>query len=261
MKLKESYLSDSVKYQILLYLNEEGYHTYADRLAAFRFVVGDIVDGAPVETAWMNSATGTMAIGTGFIEYEKASELKLSEHCLKQLSLLCRHEMLHYLLAHTHRMSTHIKAIGLADKIMNAVEIGQIQEMENIAADWELSERGYDDEDKHVVKAMIMGGRIIGGLVLESDKPEWLGLTLEELFDKLYEEHSKLMKQQQQKNKENENKPLTVRIKKGSHSQEYTDIYNKIIAKYDDPKYSDADLQVLLDKVSRGPQYCNDIEL
>lgn len=51
MKLKESYLSDSVKYQVLLYLNEEGYHTYADRLAAFRFVVGDIVDGSPVETA------------------------------------------------------------------------------------------------------------------------------------------------------------------------------------------------------------------
>lgn len=66
---------------------------------------------------------------------------------------------------------------------------------------------------------------------------------------------------QQQNNQANQNKQKTVHIKKGSHSQEYTDIYNKIIAKYDDTKYSDADLQVLLNKLARGPQHCNDIEL
>lgn len=51
MILTESDLSKSVKYQVLDYLNDTGYHTYAERLANFRFVVGDIVDGLAVDTA------------------------------------------------------------------------------------------------------------------------------------------------------------------------------------------------------------------
>ena len=47
--------------------------------------------------------------------------------------------------------------------------------------------------------------------------------------------------------KEAENKPkVTMHVSEISHSQEYTDIYNKVIAKFDDDKYSDADLATIL---------------
>lgn len=51
MKLTESDLSKSVRYQVIEYLNDTGYHTYAERLSNFKFVVGDIVDGQAVGTA------------------------------------------------------------------------------------------------------------------------------------------------------------------------------------------------------------------
>lgn len=51
MKLMESDLSKSVKYQVIENLNDMGYHTYASRLSNFRFVVGDVVEGENVSTA------------------------------------------------------------------------------------------------------------------------------------------------------------------------------------------------------------------
>lgn len=135
MRLIESDLSKSVKYQVIEYLNDTGYHTYAQRLSNFKFVVGDIVDGEAVGTAWMNSQTGTMAISSGFIETVSPNSDVLTEHCLKQLSVLCRHEMLHYLLAHMFRMEKHLKDKGLSGKVMSIAEANAIGDMDNIAAD------------------------------------------------------------------------------------------------------------------------------
>lgn len=113
-----------------------------------------------------------MAIGSGFIETVSPKSDQLTEHCLKQLSVLCRHEMLHYLLAHMFRMEKHLTDKGLMNKIMSIAESNAIQEMDNIAADWELSARGYDEDDKEVVRHMTLAGRVIGGLILEDSHPE-----------------------------------------------------------------------------------------
>lgn len=113
-----------------------------------------------------------MAISSGFIETMSPKSDVLTEHCLKQLSVLCRHEMLHYLLAHMFRMEKHLKDKGLSDKVMSIAEANAIGNMDNIAADWELSARGYDEDDKEVVRHMTLAGRVIGGLILEDDRPE-----------------------------------------------------------------------------------------
>lgn len=83
----------------------------------------------------MNSETGTMAISPGFIETVSPNSTLLTDFCLKQLNVVCRHEMLHYLLAHMFRMGEHLKDKGLYDKVMSIAEENAIGRMENIAAD------------------------------------------------------------------------------------------------------------------------------
>ena len=148
------------------------------------------------------------------------------------------------------RMEKHLKDKGLSDKVMSIAEANAIGNMDNIAADWELSARGYDEDDKEVVRHMTLAGRVIGGLILEDDRPEWKNLTLEELFDKLYDER----KQQQQKEKEKKNS-AQIDVEEETHSPDYVAMYNKIVAKYDDPAYSDGDITLLVSRLTRGEDF------
>jgi hypothetical protein len=63
-----------------------------------------------------------------------------------------------------------------------------LHRLHNIIADDEISNRKYSDEDKIIVQNMQLNGRVIGGLVTEDHRKDWLGLTLEEMYDKVCEE-------------------------------------------------------------------------
>ena len=69
------------------------------------------------------------------------------------------------------------------------------------------------------------------------------------MFQMLRDEHEKLM---QANKKSNQDKKTTVVLKKETHSQEYTDTYNKVMQLYDNDKFSTADLEDLLNQIDSG---------
>jgi hypothetical protein len=110
--------------------------------------------------------------------------------------------------------------------------------------DWELSDIGYDEYDKEVVRVMQLNGRVIGGLILSDDHPEWVKKPMEELFE--------LVRNEIKQGKMKTPPPPPG----GSHgkgpSQEYADGWNAIMAKFDDPNISDQELNDLINQISSG---------
>ena len=94
---------------------------------------------------------------------------------------------------------------------------------------------------------MTLCGEVIGGLILEDQHPEWLGMTYEEILEKaaaeIKPEIEKAIEQQQNQT------PLEIHIEEETHSPEYTEIYNKVIEKYDNDSYSDDDLATIIEQV------------
>ena len=58
----------------------------------------------------------------------------------------------------------------------------------NIAGDYEISNRGYTEKDKETVRNILINGRTVSGLVTEDDHPEWVNMSIEEMYDELRKE-------------------------------------------------------------------------
>jgi len=164
--------------------------------------------------------------------------------------------MLHYLLAHIIRMQEYLQKkfpkLQLDDESSlknltpdDIVNLSAYKAADNIAADFDLSQK-YDDYDKEVVRNMTLCGEVIGGLILEDKHPEWMGMKFEEILEKVAEEKREEIKQAIQWMEEHPQ--IEIHIEEENHSPEYVDIYNKIIDKYDDDKYSDEDLEKIVKK-------------
>ena len=123
-----------------------------------------------------------------------------------------------------------------------------IHQIANYAMDWELSELGYDDHDKEVVRVMTLNGEVIGGLILSDDHPEWLNKPMEELYELVKKEVEEGRMQL----------PPSPPGGNGGGSggngpsQDYADGWNAIMAKFDDPNFSDQDLADLINQISSG---------
>ena len=227
-----------VKEMVLDMLIQEGYGTYARRLKEFEFIVADFYAGSYIPVAAMFPTLGCIVINTGFLDDEKT---------FKQLSVIVRHELLHFLLMHEKRLYDHLKATD--PDFENTYKKASIHEIANYAMDWELSERGYDDHDKDVVRNMTLNGRVCGGLILEDDHPEWLGKPMEEIFELQKAEYDKAKKEAEEKLK---NQPkTTINVHKASHSPEYVKMYNDIIAKYNKDTISEQELNDLIDQIQK----------
>ena len=227
-----------VKEMVLDMLIQEGYGTYARRLKEFEFIVADFYGGSYIPVAAMFPTLGCIVINTGFLDDEKT---------FKQLSVIVRHELLHFLLMHEKRLYDHLKATD--PDFENTYKKASIHEIANFAMDWELSERGYDDHDKDVVRNMTLNGQVVGGLILEDQHPEWLGKPMEELFELQKTEYEKAKKEAEEMLK---NQPkTTINVHKASHSPEYVKIYNGIIKKYNKDTITEQDLNDLLDQISK----------
>lgn len=164
-----------VKEQLIQHLIENGYGTYARRLKEFDVYVADMLNGRAVDTAAMYPESGEIAINPGF--FELADETQ----AIEQLSVLIRHEMLHFLLVHEKRLFDHLVATD--PNFEETYKKASIHQIANYAMDLELSELGYDDHDKEVVRNMTLNSRVIGGLILSDHHPEWLHKPMEELFE------------------------------------------------------------------------------
>lgn len=227
-----------VKEQLIEHLIDNGYGTYAKRLKEFELFVADMFNGVPIGTAAMFPETGEIVINPGFFD------LPDEEQAWNQLSVLIRHEMLHFLLVHEKRLFDH-----LADTDPNFEETykkASIHRIANYAMDWELSDIGYDDHDKEVVRVMTLNGEVIGGLILSDDHPEWIHKPMEELFE--------LVKKEVEAGRI-QLPPPSGGGSSGSNkgpSQDYADGWNAIMAKFDDPNISDAELKDLINQISSG---------
>lgn len=150
-----------VKEQLIEMLIDEGYGTYAKRLKEFDIIVADIYQGTPIEVAAMFPYLGDIVINPAFLA---------DDETFSQLSIIIRHELLHFLLMHENRLLDHLKATD--PNFEETYGQASIHQIANYAMDWELSDIGYDDHDKEVVRVMHINGEVIGGLILSDDHPE-----------------------------------------------------------------------------------------
>jgi len=239
--LQESDRSKEFKQLILNKLISNGYGTYAKRLKEFRFIIADMFMDQYIGTAAMFTDQKTIVFNPGFFVIDP-DDPNAEKEQMERLSVLIRHELLHALLMHQRRFIDHIKTKNMDD--FKNYTVDMVGDMQNKAADWELSERGYDDHDKEIVRNMALNGRVIGGLILSDDHPEWLGKTFEEIFDLQKPEYDQAIKEAEEALK---NMPKTTN--KTSHSPEYIKMYNDIVAKFNDDTYSEQNLMDLIKQI------------
>ena len=153
------------------YLRSKGYKTYAEIFDKYHF--NRTRD--PSVLGYMEPKTGTIVVN--------------GDLSMEQVSVVVRHEILHFYLDHTRRIVEKLlgeKNAGLAPDDPKRLSMEDILEevfsiMSNYAMDYEISNRGYTDEDKEIIRSM-------HALVTEDDHPGWENLTMEEMYDKLREE-------------------------------------------------------------------------
>lgn len=249
---RAEFSASEAKAAIIDHLEKQGYKTYAERLKAFNFVIADYYKGAYCQVAFFMFDDNTVCINPSMISAVavKAPNDNKSgwKKMFDQLSVLIRHELLHFLLRHSVRFINYLKQKYPNDWRWYS-SAGPIRQLSNVAADYDLS-KFYDEEDKEVVRLMTLNNEVVGGLILSDDHPYWMNLSYDQLLDELLISKSQVMDELQ---KQLEELPV-INIKKVSHSPEYIDIYNKVIKLFDKKSYSDSDLTELLDKLSRDEE-------
>lgn len=111
------------------------------------------------------------------------AEITINENLdIEQASMVVRHEILHEFLDHTKRYN----------RIPNRIQ-GK-DPFANIAADYEISNLGYTDEDKENAIKINIGGRLLRGLVTDYDHPDWVDKSFEEMYELLRKESPESMK-------------------------------------------------------------------
>ena len=148
------------KSQIMGILGKQGYPTYARLLQLFDLHLTK----DPNVVAYMIPNKAIIVINEGLD--------------IEQVSTVVRHEILHEYLSHQLRMERHLN--GKPENHTQA----------NIAGDYEISNRGYTEKDKQIVRSIMLNGKILSGLVTEDKHPDWVNLSYEEMYDRLASEMS-----------------------------------------------------------------------
>jgi hypothetical protein len=147
------------------------------------------------------------------------------------VSTVVRHEILHQYLDHMNRL---IKHVGL-DVYEN--RNSTLHEIFNRAADYEISNVGYTTRDKEVTRKLRVGSLELRGLLTEDDHPDWVNLTMEEIYDKLIEEKNKLQSEKPE--------PEFQQVR---HTPEYIEGYSQAIRDYKSGKIKyDPEKKCLID--------------
>lgn len=171
------------KNEVLDVLREEGYPTYARLLNMF-----DVnLTSDPGVIGYMSPSEGRIVLNKGLD--------------IEQVSVIVRHEILHEYLTHEMRLLKHLaQSMGLDYDDLDDIKIKDLKRELyknsnfNIAADYEISNRGYTDADKETVRNIKLNGQILSGLVTEDEHPDWTNLSVEDMYDKLND----LMKKEQE---------------------------------------------------------------
>lgn len=169
MMTKEDF---AYKQEAIDILREGGYKTYANLLNLFDVNVTSDPDIAAA------------------VDINKARILINRGVPREAVSTLLRHEILHRWLEHNLRLEQHVGKDKWSKRSYRDAMLG------NIAGDYEISNRGYTDKDKDIVRNLKLSlpdgtRKDFTGLVTELDHPDWADLSIEEMYDKLKEESDK----------------------------------------------------------------------
>ena len=150
--------ADGIKRQMARYLGKQGYGKYARLLSLFDVYSTD----DPKIAAYMVPDEGIIVINRTMDD----------EHA----SVALRHEILHEFLTHMKR----IKKLYEENP-----ELLQNHDLFNIAADMEISNRGYTDADKVNIRNLKLGDVPFPGWVTEDKYPDWVNMSMEEMYREL----------------------------------------------------------------------------
>ena len=162
--MKMTTLEHAAKKQIMDILNKQGYPTYSRLL--------DKLDVKLIDPKKEDAIA--------YLVPSKATIYLNPELNLTQVSTIVRHEILHEYLTHMTRSEVYRSK---SEKNKNIPH-----QLVNIAADYEISNRGYTDADKITARSIIIGDKVLRGLVTEDAHPDWVDKTFEEMLDLLQDE-------------------------------------------------------------------------
>lgn len=147
--MKMTQLEHAAKNQIIDILNQQGYPTYARLL--------DKLDVKLINVEKNPEAIVYLAV-------DKATIFLNPNLNIKQISTIVRHEILHEYLTHFARAEKY-KELKPENKNLP-------HDIVNIAADYEISNRGYTDADKSTARSININNKFLKGLVTEDDHPD-----------------------------------------------------------------------------------------
>ena len=154
-------LNNSAKNQIMRVLREEGYPSYAKLLDLFDIYLTD--DPEVI----------------GYMVPDKAKIVLNKDLSINQVSVIVRHEILHEYFTHHARTQKFNK---------DHEDLLPDHESANIAADFEISNRGYTDRDKTTIRSIVLNDKLLRGLVTEDQYPGWEKKTFEEMYEEILKE-------------------------------------------------------------------------
>jgi len=157
---------------IIKSLRKEGYVTYSNLLSDFHLNFTK----DPDVLGYMEPDRGTITVNSSLD--------------MDQIKVIIRHEILHFYLKHHIRSIKKMAQLKGVDpdslddmtfREMEELVYGDPERLDNIAKDFEISNRGYTDKDKAIVRSM-------HALVTEDHHEDWVDLTMEEMYEKLLQE-------------------------------------------------------------------------
>ena len=154
-------LNNAAKNQIMRVLREEGYPSYAKLLDLFDIYLTD--DPEVI----------------GYMVPDKAKIVLNKDLSINQVSVIVRHEMLHEYFTHHARTQKFDK---------DHKDLLPDHDSANIAADFEISNRGYTDRDKTTIRSIVLNDKLLRGLVTEDQYPGWENKTFEEMYEEILKE-------------------------------------------------------------------------
>lgn len=170
-------------------LKRQGYSTYSKILGEYDLNLTN----NPTVIGFMEPAKGRIVVNRGLEE--------------SQVGLIIRHEILHFYLDHENRLLKKLaRDAGLDYDMLSDTDISDLKQtlysndMFNIAADYEISNRGYTDKDKEIVRQIDLNGNILSGLVTEDDHPDWVDMSVEEMYSALAKQKQEIEKMKNELN-------------------------------------------------------------
>ena len=158
-------LEKAAKKQIQDILNKQGYPTYSRLL--------DKLDVKLIDTQKQPGAIAYLVVDKAVIYLNPGLNID-------QVSTIVRHEILHEYLTHAAR------AQKFREKDPKYKNISH--DLVNVAADYEISNRGYTDADKMIARSILLDNKVLQGLVTEDQHPGWEDKSFEEMLELLTDE-------------------------------------------------------------------------